>query len=110
MLPSLHKMEVMLKQVVRQSEELYGVFRQLESESRGGKAGEERLPGAQALGARLARWGLHLLAPPLAPPPCTTSLLHLLAPPLAHRYQGSLVALEKQATDLMEEIRETHTR
>ena len=31
--PSLHKMEQMLKQVVRQSEELYGVFRQLESES-----------------------------------------------------------------------------
>ena len=30
---SLHKMEQMLKQVVRQSEELYGVFRQLESES-----------------------------------------------------------------------------
>ena len=33
MLFSLHKMEQMLKQVVRQSEELYGVFRQLESES-----------------------------------------------------------------------------
>ena len=30
---SLHKMEQMLKQVVKQSEELYGVFRQLESES-----------------------------------------------------------------------------
>ena len=82
-------MEAMLKQVVRQSEELYGVFRQLESEARGGGAGEERLPGA--LGARLARW------------PSTSSTTAL-------RYQGSLVALEKQATDLMEEIRETHTR
>ena len=34
---SLHKMEQMLKQVVRQSEELYGVFRQLESESARGE-------------------------------------------------------------------------
>ena len=75
-------MEQMLKQVVKQSEELYGVFRQLESESatRGekmfleiflfgdclpafpiaGKAGDETamLPGAQALTVRLARWAL----------------------------------------------------
>jgi len=80
---SLHKMEQMLKQVVRQSEELYGVFRQLESESATrGKSGEETamLPGAQALTVRLAR------------------------------YQGSLVALERQATDLMGEIKATHTR
>lgn len=52
-------MEQMLKQVVRQSEELYGVFRQLESESAqaAGRDKEEAglLPGAQALGVRLAR-------------------------------------------------------
>ena len=50
-------MEQMLKQVVRQSEELYGVFRQLESESAQAAGREEAglLPGAQALGVRLAR-------------------------------------------------------
>ena len=64
-----------------------------------GKSGEETamLPGAQALTVRLAR----LVSPKLYFLPFQLNSI---------RYQGSLVALERQATDLMQEIKATHTR
>ena len=54
------------------------------------------LPGAQALTVRLAR--------------SDSSKLYFLHQLNSLRYQGSLVALERQATDLMQEIKATHTR
>ena len=64
-----------------------------------GKSVEETamLPGAQALTVRLARL-------------VSSRLSFLLLQLNSLRYQGSLVALERQATDLMQEIKATHTR
>ena len=68
------------------------------------------LPGAQALTVRLARceniYNIYVVQKKWQ-----GRFLPFLLPQLhSLRYQGSLVALERQATDLMQEIKATHTR